>query len=61
MVCKRDIEKKRIKDRDMRDAEIQMMDFKWLRRSQRIKEQGIKCKYKGIAEAKGKGEKKQRK
>lgn len=59
MVCKRDIEKKRIKDRDMRDAGIQMMNFKQLRRSEMTTEQGTKRKYKRIVEAKGKGKEKQ--
>ena len=39
MVCRRDAEKKRIKDRDVRDAEMQMVNFKQLRRSERIKDQ----------------------
>ena len=52
-------EKKRIKETDMRDAVIQMIGFKQLRRSERTKEQGTKRKYKRIAEAKGKGEENQ--
>lgn len=50
LLCKKYVEKMRIKYRDVRDAGIQMMNFKQLKRSERIKEQGKKRKYEEVAE-----------